>query len=156
MLPIGKINLGLNGLEAAYELPVGKQTTWENSLGIGMGSNVYGTSVEYHFNFSQPVPFLKSKLKYIYNFNKRDEKGKNTTHNSGNYIGLQTKYNFGNSSNYQLNKTLLTEVHWGIQRSLGRGFMVDAHIGLGYIKDFDTKDGALSPTVGLRFGYNLF
>lgn len=152
----GRLNLGLHGLDLSYELSITEKFVWENSLGVGMGSNVYGSSVEYIFDLIRPTPYLKSELKYIYNFKKRLSKGKSILHNSGNYIGLQTKYSFGNSNESLLNQTMLTEIHWGIQRPLGKKIIFGIHIGLGYIKDFDTKDEDISPTFGLRFGYKLF
>lgn len=152
----GRVNVGLHGLEASYELPVSKKMVWENTVGIGMGSNVYGSSVEYYFDFKRPIPFLKSELKYIYNFEKRVAKGKRTINNSGNYIGLQTKYSFGDRVDRHLDSTLLTEVHWGIQRSLGGGFLFNVQVGLGYLSDFDTTDGSFTPTAGIKFGYRLF
>ena len=151
-----RINLGLHGIEASYELPVSKKFVWENSLGIGMGANVNASSAEYYLDFGNLAPFVKSELKYIYNINKRGSKGKNIINNSGNYIGLQTKYSFGNSKVYHLNSISLTEVHWGIQRSLGGNFIFDFHMGLGYLNDYNTNEGAISPTLGLRFGYKLF
>ncbi len=151
-----RINLGLHGLELSYELPVSKKFVWENTLGIGMGSNINGSIVQYSFNFLKLSPFLKSELKYIYNVHKRKAKGKNTLNNSGNYIGFQTKYSFGNSDDTLQNQTLLTELHWGIQRSLGKRFIFNTHIGLGYLKDFESDNGKISPTLGLRFGYRLF
>lgn len=151
----GRVNLGLHGLDLSYEFLISKKFIWENSIGIGMGSSVYHDA-EYRFVFTQPVPYLKSELKYIYNIEKRLSKGKNIVHNSGNYVGIQTKYSFGNSNNYLLNQTLLTEIHWGIQRSIGSKFIFGTHIGLGYIKDFTTNNGEISPVLGFRFGYRLF
>lgn len=151
-----RVNLGLHGLEASYELPLSERFVWENTLGIGMGANSYANGAEFHFDFLNPTPFVKSELKYIYNIKKREAKGKNISNNSGNYIGLQTKYSFGNANEYDLNRTTLTEVHWGLQRSLGGNFIFNFHIGLGYLSDYDTDEGAVSPTLGLRFGYRLF
>lgn len=152
----GRINLGLHGLDASYEMLISKKIVWENSIGMGMGSSIYGSSVEYLFDFTKPTPYIKSELKYIYNTERRISKQKSILNNSGNYIGLQTKYSFGNNNHYKLNQTLLTEIHWGIQRNLGKKFLFNTHIGLGYITDFDSKDGHITPTVGLRFGYKMF
>lgn len=151
-----RINLGLHGAELSYELPISKKFAWENAFGIGMGSNIYTRSINYSFDLARPTPFLKSEFKYIYNRNKRILKNKLILNNSGNYIGLQTKYSFGNSKLLSQNKTLLTEIHWGIQRALGEKFIFNLHLGLGYLKDYDTKYGRTSPTFGLRFGYKLF
>ena len=151
-----RVSLGLHGIEASYELPLSNRFVWENSLGIGMGANVNASSAEFNFDFANPTPFVKSELKYIYNIKKRESKGKNVLNNSGNYIGVQTKYSFGNSNVYDLNQTSLTELHWGLQRSLGGKFIFNFHVGLGYLNDYTTKEGAISPTLGLRFGYKLF
>jgi hypothetical protein len=76
--------------------------------------------------------------------------------NSGNYLGLQSKYSFGNANYFELNRTLLTEIHWGIQRPLSNRFIFDMHLGLGFIYDFDFTSASISSTFGLRFGYIMF
>lgn len=152
----GKVELGLHGLSFAYELPFSNKFVWENAIGAGMGMNADNNSATYSFDLVRPVPFLKSKLKFVYNINKRIEKDKNTLNNSGNYIALQTKYSFGRGGNTTYNQSLLTEVHWGIQRSLGGNFIFNTHIGLGFLRDFNTSSSAFSPTIGLAFGYRIF
>ncbi len=151
-----RVNLGLHGLEFTYELPVFNNIVWENSFGAGMGSSMLFNGLNYTFILNNPTPYLSSELKYHYNREKRTDKGRSTLNNSGNYIALQSKYSFGDDSDLELSKTLLTELHWGIQRPLGKRFIFDLHIGLGYLSDFDFDDGSLSPTFGLRFGYKIF
>ena len=151
-----RVNLGLHGFELTYELPISNSLVWENSFGAGMGSYTADNSINYRFYLDNPVPYLASELKFHYNREKRTNKGRSTINNSGNYIGLQTKYSFGDDRTFRLNKTLLTELHWGIQRPLGERFIFDLHIGIGYLSDFEFKQGNLSPTFGLRFGYKLF
>lgn len=151
-----KINLGFHGLDLSYALPLSNKFLWENNFGIGMGMNSHGSDAEFTFDLAKPVPYFKSEVKYMYNINKRSTKGKNTNNNSGNYIGLQTKYSFGNTKHYQLSSALLTEIHWGIQRSLGGKFLFSTHIGLGYIQDYDFNDGSLIPTAKINFAYRLF
>src|SRR5690554_2600218 len=104
-----RINLGLHGLDISYEWAPSNNFVSENGLGIGMGNSIYGSSVEYYFNLARPTPYLKSELKYIYNTPKQISKGKSILNNSGNYIGFQTKYSFGNDKDYKLNQSLLTE-----------------------------------------------
>jgi len=151
-----RLNLGLHGLELTHELPFSNSFVWENSLGLGMGNSLYDGDVNYTFALDVPVPFITSELKYLYSRKKRTNKGRSTLNNSGNYIGLQAKYSFGNSSYIDLSSSLLTEIHWGIQRPLGKRFLFDFHIGLGMLSDFDFEREAFSPTLGLRFGYILF
>ncbi len=151
----GKIELGFHGLSFGYELPISNKFVWENALGAGMGMNA-DNGANYSLDVATPVPFFKSKLKFVYNINKRIEKEKITVNNSGNFIALQTKYSFGKSGSTTYNPAMLTEVHWGIQRSLGGNFIFNTHIGLGFVRDFDTSSTAFSPTFGLAFGYRLF
>lgn len=151
-----RVNLGLHGLEITHELPISNSFVWENSFGVGMGSDAIGDDPSYTFSLDVPVPFITSELKYMYNRSKRINKGRSTLNNSGNYVGLQTKYSFGNSRFFDLNQTLLTELHWGIQRPLGKRFIFDMHLGIGYLSDFTFESATLSPTFGLRFGYKLF
>ena len=152
----GRVNLGLHGLELTYELPVANSFVWENSIGLGMGFSLYDNDVNYTFILEDPVPYFTSELKYMYNRKKRIKKGRSTINNSGNYIGLQTKYSFGDNRFIDFSKTLLTEFHWGIQRPLGKRFLFDMHLGLGYMQDFDFDRGKLTPTLGFRLGYILF
>ncbi len=152
----GRINLGIHAIEFSYELPVSNKFVWENNLGIGLGMNTNGDMAHYNLAFDKPTPYLKSELKFVYNRKKRMLKERKIYNNSGNYIGLQAKYSFGNKNVYDLNQSVLTEIHWGIQRNLGRKFLFNTHIGLGYLWDFDNSSGEISPTLGVRFGYRLF
>jgi hypothetical protein len=69
---------------------------------------------------------------------------------------LQTKYSFGKFANTTYNRALLTEIHWGIKRSLGGNFIFNTHVGIGYLGDYNTNSGAISPTIGVAFGYRIF
>ena len=148
--------MGFHGLSFGYELPISNKFVWENAIGAGMGMNAEDNSASYTLDVVRPVPFLKSKLKFVYNIEKRIRKEKVTVHNSGNYVSLQTKYSFGKSGSFAYNPALLTEVHWGLQRSLGGNFIFNTHIGMGFLSDFDADSTALTPTFGLAFGYRIF
>ncbi len=146
----------MHGLSFAYELPLSNKFVWENAIGTGMGMSAENSSATYSLDIVKPVPFLKSKLKFVYNINKRIEKEKNIRNNAGNYIALQTKYSFGRSANSTYNRSMLTELHWGIQRDLGGNFLFNTHIGLGYLGDFNSNSWAFSPPIGVSFGYRIF
>lgn len=152
-----KLSLGLQGIEANYELPIAKEIIWENSLGLGVGMNAYNNSSEFNLNIPHSAAFLSSGLKWMYNYEKRVANSKDTQHNSANYLGLQTKFTFGNnnSSTYQ-NQALLTDIHWGLQRNLGSKFTINTNIGLGYLQDFEFNDGAIAPILRVKFAYRIF
>lgn len=153
---VGKVSLGLQGVEFSYELPLGKSLLLESAAGLGVGMNADSGGSTYSFYLLDPVPSISTELKWIYNREKREVKERNNANNAGNYIGLQTKYSLGNANNISLNKALLTDLHWGLQRSLGTKFTFNTNVGLGYMYDFDTTYGDVAPVLRVKFGYRLF
>lgn len=153
---VGKVSLGLQGAEFSYELPLGKSFLLESTAGLGVGMDVNHDKSTYSFYLLDPAPFVSTQLKWIYNREKREVKDKNNANNAGNYVGLQTKYSFGHPNSLALNKALLTDLHWGLQRSLGSKFTFNTNIGLGYMYDFDTTYGDVAPVLRVKFGYRLF
>jgi hypothetical protein len=153
-----KLDYSFLGAGISYEIPLAKKWTVDLSAGIGGGSTSANSFV-WIIN-SSPAINLKSEFKYIYNRKKRAEKGKNNINNSGNYLAFQTKYTSKRLSKSKteepLHNTLLTEVHWGMQRSLGGNWLFNAHFGLGVSRDLDFNDGGLYPALGLKFLYILF
>jgi hypothetical protein len=95
--------------------------------------------------------------KYFYNRRSRIEKGKESTLNGGNYFGLRIKYV---TANYNLwgdyGKTFLANVHWGIQRPLGKRFTFNCHAGAGYAENLDDHGGTFYPSVDFKFSFVLF
>lgn len=153
---IGKVSLGLQGAEFSYELPLGKSLLLESAAGLGVGMEVDHNKSTYSFYLLDPVPFVSTELKWIYNREKREAKERSNANNAGDYVGLQTKYSFGHPNSLALNKALLTDIHWGLQRTLGTKFTLNTNIGLGYMYDFDTTYGNVAPVLRLKFGYRLF
>lgn len=151
-----KVNLGLQGIDFSYELPIAKDIIWESAIGAGVSMNVYDNKTEYTFIFLKPTPSIATGVKWMYNRDKRVAKEKETLNNTGNYLGIQTKYTLGNYNRLDVNNVLLTDIHWGLQRNLSSKFILNANIGLGYMHDLDTYDGGLAPVLRVKFGYRLF
>ncbi len=153
-----KLDFNFMGAGISYEIPLAKKWTVDLSAGIGGGSTS-AKDFKWVLN-SSPALYLKSEFKYIYNRDRRSEKGKNNTANSGNYFAFQTKYTSKrlskSSTETSLQNTLLTEIHWGMQRSLGDKWLLNVHFGAGVLRDLDLNDGALFPALGLKFSYILF
>ncbi|WP_430928102.1 hypothetical protein [Polaribacter marinivivus] len=159
-----KVTYNILGIEAAYEFPLSSKFTLDLGLGIGAGyyvnrvgrnTNEFGSSLSFD---DFPPLRLKSKLKYIYNREKRFQKNKNLDNNSGNYFALQ--FLFSNSQNVTNignppNDVLLTEFTWGFQRSLGGKWLIDINLGLGFAQDFDSRLTHFYPGGGLSFTYIL-
>lgn len=164
-----KLEFGLHGVGFAYEMPLSSRFLVDFSAGLGMGYAIqrgayYTDSFKSTWILNDPAAYLKSDVRYIYNREKRLAKGKSLRNNTGNYLGFQAKYTtrrmFNNSSDYMrivdpLNRALLSEVHWGMQRPLGENFLFNLHLGLGYAHDFDFNNGSVYPALGVRFNYIL-
>ncbi|MCF2874674.1 MULTISPECIES: hypothetical protein [unclassified Tenacibaculum] len=159
-----KTDFNLSGLGISYEVPLAEKWTVDLSTGIGASYNVSnGLEARWIINKS-PSAYFKSEFKYIYNREKRFKAGKNNSNNSGNYWAFQTKYitkRFSEAIGEKPgNNVLMNEVHWGIQRSLGGNWLFNAHVGLGFAKDFDTPkwidSSTIYPAVGVKFSYVIF
>jgi len=161
-----KIELGLHGVGLSCELPLNYRWVIDLSTGLGGGYYVSKTDVS-RFNSSfiinDPVAYFKSEFKYYYSRSKRLSKRKQIRNNTGNYIAFQSKYTTRrvfNDNDWDriyspLNRTLLNEIHWGIQRPMGQKFLFNFHVGLGYASDFDFKSSWTYPALGVKFAYIL-
>lgn len=153
---LGKIELGLHGLNIGYEAVVARRWTVELAAGVGGGYMLSTEKTHYNFALLQPTVFLKGGARWNYNIDKRAAQGKNVINNSANYVGVQLKYAFERGSYIEYSPALLSEVHWGLQRPLGKKFIFNAHAGLGYINDFRWNLSRVIPTAGAKFGYVIF
>lgn len=161
-----KTDFNFTGIGFAYEIPLSKKWSVDLSTGIGASANV-DDSYRGRWDIAKsPSTYFKSEFKYNYNIQKRFKKGKNTINNSSNYLALQTKYITPRLSKdtslyaFPAHNVLATEIHWGLQRSLGGNWLFNFHAGLGVAKDFDLG-GRKSLTnlylaLGLKFSYIIF
>lgn len=153
----GKVSLGMQGIEISYEQPIANTFIWESALGLGVGMNAINNESQFSLNIPNASPFLATGIKWMYNYEKRLAKKKNTINNAANYLGLQTKYSFGNNNSVEFqNQALLTDIHWGLQRTLSSKFTINTNIGLGYLQDFEFDQGTIAPVLRIKFGYRLF
>lgn len=153
-----KLEFNFLGIGAGYELPISEK--WLLDVGVGVGGGVdFGDSYVWEFD-SSLAAYIKSEIKYYYNRERRTKKNKNNINNSGNYFGLQTKYFSQRFSKdpaiVPLSNSLLTELHWGLQRSLGDNWLFNFHVGLGVLRILDENRGLMSPALGVKFSYKLF
>jgi hypothetical protein len=94
--------------------------------------------------------------KYFYNRTWRNNQGKTTLLNSGNYIGLRLKYVTPSDSQTDFTRnSILTNIHWGIQRAIGTNWTFNSHIGIGYAQDIDYNFGTIYPTIDFKVSYIL-
>ncbi|HSB92383.1 MAG TPA: hypothetical protein VLC28_04665, partial [Flavitalea sp.] len=54
-----------------------------------------------------------------------------------------------------IRNSILTNIHWGIQRAIANRWTLNAHVGAGYAQDIDYKFGTVYPAIDFKFSYIL-
>ncbi|WP_338792091.1 hypothetical protein [Bernardetia sp. MNP-M8] len=162
---IPKIEIGLiQGIGLGFEIPLSQKSVFEIGAGVGSGYTIFENQFENTWAIAQPAFYAQAKYKLYYNRQKRLDKGKSVLNNSGNYVGFRFKYasrelspdNLDGLNIYQFHKVTLFDVHWGIQRSMGKRFLFNLNLGLGYGYDWDLENGMIYPAGDVRFAYKLW
>ena len=158
-----KLDMGLQGIGFSYEPRVFANFTIDLAAGIGGGYDVYAADDEipsflnnYKYSFLKPAAYLSLTPKYFYNYQKRISRGKNTQLNSANYFGLRIKYAEPLSAfdpYHPVTTTLLTNIHWGIQRAIGGHWLFNTQLGAGYAMGMDCDCGVIYPALDFKFAY---
>jgi len=151
-----RVNFINPGLE--YEMPFHGNGVLSGGFGIGYEGNFEGLEESGHSGFQYEIsPFIDVGYKQIYNLEKRNQKGKNTACNSGNYWGLRSLSHFkAIKSNFTRKDDVnfLVGPVWGIQRKFGSfHFLFD----IGPVYYFDTKgnSGFWPFNIQLNLGLDL-
>lgn len=149
-----RINIINPGVE--YELPVFNQSVVLFNVGIGYCES-YPNLTTYSNGWLYSIsPFIDVQYRNYYNLEKRLNKQKNISYNSGNFWGVRLltrgkefNSNFTRTSNIDFAFSPI----WGIQRSYKKiNFLFD--IGISYYFDDKGNDG-ISPTFEIGIGYNF-
>lgn len=146
-----KVELGFQGLGAGYEFALGKKIIIDVNAGLGgVYSDIDAFILTYHLEITNPAFYAITEFRYYYSLPKRLAKNRNRGNNAGNYVAAQVKYDipevFNNTHNIDYGNTRLTEVHWGIQRNLGKKFLFNLHLGLGYAHSHEIEKGIMYRT----------
>lgn len=156
IVSLTKLDLGFQGVGLSYEPRINSKMAIDFAAGVGGGYNVSEVRVNYRWSFSQPSLYFMVTPKIYYNRKRRIEKGKDVRNNAGNYWGIKVTYTSGNNASDYRNSVSpsgLINLHWGIQRSLGDKWILNAHAGLGYAKDFPDGFGTIYPALEFKFSY---
>jgi hypothetical protein len=161
-----KAEAGFHGLGLGYELPLSKNLIGEMNIHAGGGFNV-NTANEVAFHYIEfPSIHISTAIRRYYDLHKIR---RNPSNNAGNFFGAQIKYvsegliqrsgDFGilpvTTFNPPIHDVLITEVHWGTQRSITNRLFFNAKIGVGYIVDFHNLGSTILPAGGVKLGYRL-
>lgn len=158
--PFTKLDLGLQGFGLSFERRLGNASAIEFSAGIGTGGyDIWYNSFSYEVNPVDPTGYISITPKFYYNRAKRLAKGKPAELNAGNYFGARIKYTTrGISENTGAWDALLFNLHWGMQRAIGKRWGFQSHFGLGYAidaVDLNNSAGTVYPALDLKFFYIL-
>jgi hypothetical protein len=149
---LGKFDMGLQGIGFAFETRLSKLITTEGSAGFGGGYGIMDGSLD--LQLLKPALYFTVTPKYFYNRNHRAEKGRRMQNNSGNYLGFRCKYSLPLYKKSDIiRNSLLTNFHWGMQRSLGEHWTFNAHAGAGYARDIDKGAGTFYPALEFKFSH---
>ncbi len=154
-----KLDLGLQGIGLTFEPRISNHITIDLSMGFGGGYYIYKSSFEYHV--LKLAGCFSATPKYFYNIKKRINKGKTVQNNSWNYFGIRVKYSgplseFADDPN-GIAAGILTNIHWGLQRSLGGRWMFSSQVGVGYaIEDYSGDgEGTFYPSLDFKSSFIL-
>jgi hypothetical protein len=149
---IAKFDLGLQGIGFTYEPRISNVVTTDISAGIGGGYNIAEGSIEYQL--LKPALYFSVTPKYFYNLKKRINKGKTVQFNSGNYVGARFTFNTPLYKKSDIiRNSILTNIHWGIQRAISNHWTLNSHFGIGYAHDIDYDFGTIYPAIDFKFSY---
>lgn len=118
------------------------------------------------------IPILISEPRFYYNLQKRHNKGKSTHRNSGNFLSLNAGYQPGiaiGSENADAHQTIHLIPFYGLRRNIGKHFVFETGLGVGYswifekfdyfdfstetIKEYKNTKRETSWGIRLNFGY---
>ncbi|MCF6296820.1 MAG: hypothetical protein L3J08_02370 [Flavobacteriaceae bacterium] len=141
-----------------YEWAIGKKSILSTGIGIGLSGAYRGLTLSNKNEFTYIItPFIDIQYKYIYNRNKRVDKGKSISFNSGNFLSFRA-ISRGNSISGSIERTDSIDFAigptWGIQRSYGK-FRLLFDIGPQYYFDTLGNAGFFPFMIQVNLGFNI-
>lgn len=131
-----KINVLVPGVVYEHGFDAKNTIYSELSLGLGYRHNDYlGSTWEFY-------PTINEQFRHYYNLEKREKKGKVTSHNSGGFVAVSAAYFFRsavtNDSFSKSTTSLTVGPVWGFERTYKGNFNLGLNMGVGYnIKKYD-------------------
>ncbi|TVP53275.1 MAG: DUF3575 domain-containing protein [Mongoliibacter sp.] len=145
----------------SYELPTGKNTSLDASLGFGYNysypdlTSASTEGVQYLF-----AMFGDIQSRYYYNLSKREKNGKTTDQNNGNFIAARLLYTGPDISQISSfdrfnNNSFAIGPTWGLQRTYGKRFNLLFSAGPIYYFDLKGNGNIFPLNLELNLGVNL-
>lgn len=152
------LRLNFINLSLGYDWAVSTKSLLSTDLGIGYSGAFKEITVKENSGFQYVIaPFVGVQYKFIYDRNKRKQKGGSLAYNSGNFVSIRGRGR-GSSITENLTRTdnfdFSISSTWGLQRSYNKiSFLFD----VGPIYYFDTlgNSGFFPIAVQINLGLNL-
>lgn len=149
------LDLGGQGIGLTYEPRLANKMTVDMSTGFGPGYDIAEGSIG--INYGSPAFYVSLTPKYFHNRQRRIDKGKDNSFNAGNYVGVRLKFvAASDKKGVYYRNSMLTNLHWGMQRGMGKHWTFNFHIGAGYAQDIDYNFGTIYPAIDFKFSYVFF
>ena len=146
-----QFSLNLIFPSAEYEVGLSDHSTIDATVGVGFA---YHKSV-YSGEAYGIYPGLELQYRYYYNFDKRLDKGKKISENSGNYITGMASITSGDpilgDLEFASDYGGFVGPAWGLQRVYNSGFKLNLNLGLGM--GFNEVDTYFTPLFGIQLGW---
>ncbi len=154
------IQTGILGIWAHNEHGLSKTIALRTEIGFDGGFIIHNND-----NIYIMTPVITLEPRWYYNIKKRERKGKNTSNNSANFIGLKTSYHpdwfvISNDDIYTPDQISIIP-YWSIKRTIGNHFTYETGFGLGYNyfiygnNSGITNENGLAAELHLRIGYTF-
>lgn len=149
------VSVGVIGVWGFYEKALAKDFTLHSQLGY-QGGFMMGTDSKLDYVFTTSI---RVEPRYYYNIFKRDSKGKNTSQNAGNYLGLELSYvpdllTSTNRKGIEVSKSLYLLPKYGLRRNISSVVSFEFAFGVGYAWGEHNVSGA-AVALDLRFDIDL-
>jgi hypothetical protein len=149
------LKVGLIGGWFNYEKSLNNNFTLNSEIGYE-GGFLKGTNDKVDYVFTS---VFSLEPRYYYNFDKRQEKNKETKNNSANYLGLEIFYvpdllSSSNRKSIDVNKSLSIIPKYGLRRSISDNLVFEFAFGVGYAFGENNING-VTTALDLRLNLNL-
>ncbi len=158
------IQTGLLGVWVHNESKLSNQFALRSEVGL----DAFILSKE-HFNKDGLVfvPSITLEPRWYYNLNKRQKKSKRIDGNSGNFFSIATTYSpdwftISTVKDVDVLGSIAIVPTWGMRRNIGKHFMYETGLGIGYGNNIDSnnvltndKKGGVVVNLNFRIGYRF-
>jgi hypothetical protein len=150
------IQTGFLGIWANTESKLSDKIVLKSEIGLDFSAGK--TIFDEKFTFLA-APSITLEPRFYYNLNKRLNKNKNISNNSGNYISIRSTFNpdwfvISNKDNVLINNQLRIVPSWGIKRVYGKYFTLETGAGVGFQFIENTKNNTYLD-LHFRIGYTF-